>query len=228
MSDSDEEKELRKRLEEENQKEEKRKEDIQKLFKDFKTEIEKRQVSSSENFDKSILTYSSWALGVSIAFLKDFIPITVANFSCLLYQSWILFAFSIAATTISFLLSYKGLELSLSYAEKYFLDENHDYLNKDNIYNKIVKKLNWASGVAFIFGLIFTLIFVMSNLEKSIMEKKSGFAQDGLPANLMTKIMPQGGDLTKGLNVPTMQQIPKPNTQPAPPQPNSPQPAQPK
>jgi len=67
MSDSDEEKELRKRLEEENQKEEKRKEDIQKLFKDFKTEIEKRQVSSSENFDKSILTYSSWALGVSMS-----------------------------------------------------------------------------------------------------------------------------------------------------------------
>ncbi len=222
MSDADDE---RKKLEEE---EKKRKEEIQKLFKDFKTETEKRQVSSSENFDKSILTYSSWALGISIAFLKDFIPITVAKVPCLLYQSWILFTFSIAATTISFLLSYKGLELSLSHAVKYYLEENHDYFNKDNIYNKIVKNLNWASGASFILGLLFTLIFVMSNLEKSVMEKKSGFAQDGLPTSLMTKIMPQGSDLTKGLNVPTMQQIPKPTAQPAPAQPSSPPPAQPK
>lgn len=222
MSDADDE---RKRLEEE---EKKRKEEIQKLFKDFKTEIEKRQVSSSENFDKSILTYSSWALGISIAFLKDFIPVTVASFACLLYQSWVLFTFSIAATTISFLLSYKGLELSLSHAVKYYLEENEDYCNKDNVYNKIVKNLNWASGASFILGLLFTLIFVMSNLEKSVMEKKSGFAQDGLPVNLMTKVMPQGGDLQKGLNTPTMQQIPKPTAQPAPAQPSSPPPAQPK
>lgn len=225
MNDADDE---RKRLEEDEKKRKEYKDEIQKLFKDFKTETEKRQVSSSENFDKSILTYSSWALGISIAFLKDFIPITVANVPCLLYQSWILFTFSIAATTISFLLSYKGLELSLSHAVKYYLEENPDYFNKDNIYNKIVKNLNWASGASFILGLLFTLIFVMSNLEKSIMEKKSGFAQDGLPTSLMTKVMPQGGDLTKGLNVPTMQQIPKPTAQPVPAQPSSPPPAQPK
>ncbi len=224
MIASDEDQKAREKFEEA---EKKRKEEIQKLFKDFKTEIEKRQVSSSENFDKSILTYSSWALGISIAFLKDFIPITVANFPYLLYLTWIFFTFSIASTTISFLLSYKGLELSLSYACKYFLDEDDSYFNKDNAYNKIVRNSNWASGVSFILGLLFTLIFVMSNLEKSVMEKKRGFAHDGMPANMMTKIMPQGGDLTKGLNSPTMQQVPKPTPQPAPAQPSAPPPSQP-
>jgi hypothetical protein len=199
--------------------EKKRIDDIQKLFKEFKTEIEKRQVSSSENFDKSILTYASWALGISIAFLKDFIPITVASFSLCLYASWIFFSYSIASTTISFLISYKGLEQSLQDGIKYFLEEDDSYFDKENKYNTAVKYLNQTSGAAFILGLICTLIFVMSNLEKSAMFKKSFFTNDGMPANLMTKI-PEPG-LHKGLPSPVMQKIPPAIPRPTPASPST-------
>ena len=181
--------------------EEKRKEEINKLFKDFKTENEKRQVSSSENFDKSILTYSSWGLGISIAFLKDFVPITTANNPCYLYWSWYLFCAAIILTTISFLISYMGLELALVHARKYYLEENDDYFNKKNIYNIIVKISNFFCAILFILALVFTIIFVSSNLEKSAFEKEKekmtndskkpvvtqGIAMDSLPVNFMQK-----------------------------------------
>lgn len=87
--------------------EEKQRKQALDLFNSFKIETEKRQISSSENFDKSVLTYASWAFGISIAFLKDFIPINVAKAPYLLYVSWIFFVSSIVLTTTSFLLSYK-------------------------------------------------------------------------------------------------------------------------
>jgi hypothetical protein len=175
---------------------------IQQLFKDFKTEIEKRQVSSSENFDKSILTYSSWALGISIAFLKDFIPITLAKFPSSLYWSWGLFCYAIATTTLSFLISYKGLELTLDHGEKYYLEDKAEYLNKGNIYNVVVKWINRTSGASFIIALILTVVFVSLNLEKSAVEKNRK------PHEIVNKSVSKDEIINKGLGAPAMQQRP--------------------
>lgn len=192
------------------------KEERNRLYKEFKTEIEKRQVSSSENFDKSVLTYSSWALGISIAFLKDFVPITIADYPWALYTSWIVFVLTIAATTISFLISYKGLEVSLHHAAKYYLEENSEYLNKDNGYNICVTWLNLFSAMAFIVGLIFTLVFVYANLERSVMAKSQqtnspvSIALDGVNAPLMTKASSTNATLQRGLPTASMQPISSP------------------
>lgn len=48
-------------------------EEIKKIHADFVAEIRKRELSSSENFDKSILTLSSAGLTLSVGFLKDFV-----------------------------------------------------------------------------------------------------------------------------------------------------------
>lgn len=165
-----------------------------------KAETEKRQISSSENFDKSVLTYASWALGISIAFLKDFVPITIANVPCLLYISWYLFIISIGLTTSSFLISYKSLEISLDHAYKYYKERNQEYANKKSGYTKVVEWFNLISAVCFILGMIFTVIFASANLEKAAMSKKTipGLGQDGMPPNLITKVLPPG-DFTKGI-----------------------------
>lgn len=71
-------------------------EERKKMFGDLKAELFKRQVSNSENFDKSVLAYATAALGFSLAFLKDFVPITAAAFAMLLYVSWGLFTLTIS------------------------------------------------------------------------------------------------------------------------------------
>jgi hypothetical protein len=198
--------------------EEKDREKRESLYKDFKTETEKRQISSSENFDKSVLTYASWALGISIAFLKDFIPIDIASVPCFLYLSWICFFVSIGLTTASFLLAYKSLEIALVNAYKYYIESNDDYLNKNNFSAEIVKWSNTFSGICFVLGLVFTLLFVSLNLEKAAMQKKAtrNLAQDGMPLNLMTKVHSEGTDLQKGLPPSAMQKVSPPP--PPPPQ----------
>lgn len=201
----------------EEQVEAKRREEINKLFKDFKTETEKRQVSSSENFDKSVLTYSSWALGISIAFLKDFVPITSARFPLALYLSWIAFVLTIALTTFSFLVSYKGLEVSLYHAAKYYLDEDESYFNKGNLYNDIVKWFNRVSAISFLMGLVSTIIFVSANLENaSIMKSKqnSSIALEGLQPAMMTKVPQSSSQVTRGMPAPAMQKIPQQSPKP--------------
>lgn len=190
----------------------------QQLFKEFKTETEKRQISSSENFDKSILTYASWALGISIAFLKDFMPIDIAAVPCFLYLSWLCFFLSIGLTTISFALAYKSLALALENSYRYYIEKNDAFFNAKNYIAEIVKFCNFVSGTCFILGLVFTLAFVSLNLEKAAMEKRNGrnIAQDGMPPNLMTKVHSTGADLQKGIPPSSMQKVPPPPPPPPP------------
>ena len=50
-----------------------------KLFKETYDELVKKQISNSENFDRSILTLSTSGLGISLAFIKDFVPLATAR-----------------------------------------------------------------------------------------------------------------------------------------------------
>ena len=56
-------------------------------------------------FDKAILTFTSGAFAVSIAFLKDVIPKPYPNTLWLLGWSWLLFALSLVVILFSFLAS---------------------------------------------------------------------------------------------------------------------------
>ncbi len=56
-----------------------------KLFAELKGELFKRQLSNSDNFDKAVLAYSSAGLALSLGFLKDFVPIAKASYTCLLF-----------------------------------------------------------------------------------------------------------------------------------------------
>jgi hypothetical protein len=195
---------------------------LDEYFDKHKAETEKRQISSSENFDKSVLTYSSWALGISIAFLKDFVPIDIANNAFLLYCSWYLFIISIGLTTVSFLVSYKSLEVSLKYAYEYYKNKNSEYADKTSYFTKTVEWFNYTSAFCFILGIAFTVIFASTNLEKAAMEKKvkRHIGQDGLPPSLMSKVVPPSKDFNKGITPSSMTKIPAPQPPPAPSKPS--------
>ena len=62
------------------------------LFDEFKRKALEDEKSGTENFDKNLLTFSSGALGVSLAFIKDIVPLNKAVWVPCLYISWITFA----------------------------------------------------------------------------------------------------------------------------------------
>ncbi|WP_147330454.1 MULTISPECIES: hypothetical protein [unclassified Duganella] len=187
-------------------------EEATKIFATYKAEAEKRQLSSSENFDKSILTYSSGGLAVSLTFLKDFIPIKEASGAFLLYGSWLFFVIATGVTITSFLVSYKAQENSLFCAQKYYLEGLEDYFNRKSWCDHVTKWFNIISGIAFVLALIFTSIFVSINLDKAstMSDKKTvvrGIAQDGIGSPTMTKMQNSNETLQRGLPTPTMQKV---------------------
>jgi hypothetical protein len=186
------------------------------LFSDLKAELNKRELSNAENFDKSVLTYSSAGLAFSLAFLKDFLPITKAACGWLLYSSWGLFTLSIIITIISYITSQLGIKRQLAKAKRYYLDKEEKAFYERNIFEPLTEWLNYASGLIFVMAVVATTLFVSINLERAtkMAEQKN---------IVVFKNEPQG-ELYKAAPIPTMQQIARPE-QPAPQQPTTQQPA---
>lgn len=158
------------------------------LFDKYWAEAQTRQRSSSENYDKSILTYSSGGLAISLTFLKDIVPIKEAVHLSWLYFSWGCFVGATALTIVSFLLSYKAQELSLSFAEEYFINGKDEFCNKNCWQGSALNVFNILSGAMFVIALIATSIFVTLNMEEKAKVMAKNFANDGMPPSLMQKV----------------------------------------
>lgn len=189
-------------------------EDVKKLHADFTAEVRKRQISSSENFDKSVLTLSSGGLAFSLGFLKDFIPIDRAVQPWVLYASWIALTAATCATIISFLLSLHAQGVAQKNADDYYLRGDDTAIDRRNRWDEWNQGLNFCSVGFFVVGIVLTTLFVSINLERAhaVKDTNSTLAHDGLPAPMMTKIL-GSSDMSKGLPAPSMtarptQQVP--------------------
>lgn len=124
--------------------------------------------SGTESFDRYLLTLSSGAFGLSVAFIKDIIPIGFATWIPCLIASWIAFLFCILITLVSFRVSIQALENSIPYLEEYYLKGNADAFNR-HLKSCWVRAVDWCTYSAMIFflaGLIFTMMFVGANIRK--------------------------------------------------------------
>jgi hypothetical protein len=187
-----------------------------KVFSEMKAEIYKRQLSNSENFDKSVLTYAVAGLGLSLGFLKDFIPITKAAHAWMLYGSWALFVVAVVLTMISFPLSQAGLKRQLALAERYYLQEDESVLTEMNSFSRYTEHANRWSGASFLLGLMLTTLFVAVNLKGAAEMQEPPKTSQGTPLGAIVpdlQRIPQP-DSTRGAPVPNIQPVentPKPS-----------------
>jgi hypothetical protein len=124
--------------------------------------------SSSDEFDKNLLTFSSSALGLSLAFIKDIVPLNHATYFWLLYTSWICLVGCIMATIFSYPLSVKALDLHLVHLDEYYIKGNQKYLNPTNRWSSAVTGARVIGGGFFLLGIVATVLFVCMNLLKGI------------------------------------------------------------
>jgi hypothetical protein len=132
-----------------------------KQFEQIKRDID----SGADNFDKSMLTLSSGALAVSLAFIKDIVPLARAAWILTLLFSWVAFALCIVTTVVSFLFSIEALK-----KQRILLDEMLS--TKDRELEKS-QTSGWSTAVRvctrvaltlFLVGLALTMIFVVKNV----------------------------------------------------------------
>lgn len=177
------------------------------LLAETRADLLKRQLSNAENYDKAVLSLSTFFLGLSLAFLKEVVPVQRAESLRLLYGSWILLVCALLSTIISFWVSQRAIDLQLKRAEDYYLRDDQSALNKSWI-AKATDWVNWASGGFFFFGVSLATAFVFVNFEGGL---KMGSDQKSEQVRK-----------TYGATIPKMQAVgvkkgaPIPNIQPAP------------
>lgn len=136
-----------------------------KVYNAYLAEAEKRQLTSIDNFDKSILTYSSAGLALSLTFLKDFVPVAKASWTGLLYTSWVFFVLATCITIVSFLVSNKVQEWSKHDARKFFIEGLDEFKDKDRWQKRYIESSNMGAGGAFVVALATSTAFVWVNID---------------------------------------------------------------
>lgn len=125
--------------------------------------------SGTESFDRNILTLSSGALALSLAFIKDIVPIGKTVFVAWLFASWTAFALCILVTLVSFRISIHALEKTIPHLRKYYLESQADSFDK-HLESLWTKAVDWCAhlGIFFFFvGLVSTMVFVTANIREA-------------------------------------------------------------
>jgi hypothetical protein len=128
---------------------------------EFRKELIGKQDANSSAYDTQILTLSSGALGLSLVFLKDIVPISRIVARGYLVSSWGCFIIAILSTLASFQLSQRAIKIALRDLEltPVFSEEE-----KFNPWAFLTEFCNYLSGLVFLTGVVLTAIFVWFNL----------------------------------------------------------------
>lgn len=192
------------------------------MYAKTRDDLLKRQLSNSENADRAVLTVSVAALGFSLAFIKDIVPLFTATHSALLYLSWLCFVLAIIITLASYFTSQCAIAAQLALAERYYLLHDEDALKTRPKLATLTDWFNMAGAVSFVVGILATCAFVAINLGKDTPMAERKPAMDG--ASIPNLQRTPSGMAQKGANIPTLQPVPPQGGAPIPTMQKAPEP----
>lgn len=181
------------------------------LYDDYYKDTNARMLSNIENHDKAILSLSTATLGVSLAFMKDVIPIDKAVNIFILEISWSILILAIISVIFSFFTGNKASLKHLKFAEDYYINGDDKAIDKVSKWFVITEWLNYASGAFFILGIIFTAIFVNTNITNKGNNLNNTNIEKGANASNMKPQINSSQKVNNGATPPKMQIKPTSN-----------------
>lgn len=133
------------------------------IFNNYLQDADQRIVSNIENYDKNILTLSTFLLALSLIFIKDIVNTDTPNHIEYIYASWSYFLTSIVITVLSFIVGVKDNELSIYYFYKELLQKKENYKNKKPFSSTLLKYMLFYSGIFLMLGMLYLFLFVKAN-----------------------------------------------------------------
>lgn len=192
------------------------------LYNEHKRQVWQDIQASTDSFDQNLLTLSSAALTLSLAFIKDIVPFQNAFWVWALYVSWIAFSGSILVTVASFLVSAAAHRKQLDFLWQYHIQRDESYFNKKSGPSRALPWMTGAAGALFLAGFVLTLVFCISNIAAlrrlpKMSETKRTVVQEGRAPVNMTPVPDERGRQPVGMT-------PAPKPAPAKQQAQTPQP----
>jgi len=124
----------------------------------YRNNLEKLEQKAQDDYDKTVLTLSGGALGITIAFINDIIGSDHVINSKYIFCSWILWTISMTAILLSFYTSVNAMRKAIEQVDK------RETNNKPAGWDTATGILNIIGGLSFIIGVVFAVIFTYSNL----------------------------------------------------------------
>lgn len=115
---------------------------------------------SVEAFDKSLLTLSGGALGLSLVFVRNVVGTSDPQNTGRLLGAWIFWIFAISLTLASFYCSHRALRRTLHQIREGKLPEG----SPGGRWSTATTWATVVSGIAFLIGLVLIVWFASSNL----------------------------------------------------------------
>lgn len=188
------------------------------IFDNFRDELNKRQLSNTENYDKAILTLSSSGLAISLTFIRSIVPIDSAEYLFLVQLGWGLFLLSIIMSLVAYQLSNKAIDKEMQRAEEYYIDFRQSAFDEKNWFSSINNTLNIIIGLLFVVATSFIISFVILNLrqETSMSDKDTQPTSNKIftDSAIMPRMQAAPSDLqTNSATIPSMQAAPSSQAQ---------------
>jgi len=127
---------------------------------EYRNTLETLERESQQSYDKAVLTLSGGALGISFAFVSDFLDKSNVICSGWLLTAWISWGVSVSAILFSFFFSNLALRKAIDQVDKKTIQKERP----GGSFDTITAFLNAAGGLLFLVGVISIIIFVIANM----------------------------------------------------------------
>ncbi len=138
------------------------------LINNYRNHLVLAEQKAQEDFDKTVVSLSGGALGVTFIFLKDLIGVSPILHKGCLFSAWVCWGLSITAVLFSYLASLAALRKTIKQVDSEVIYEQHAGGNL----SRLVMSLNMLGGLLFLVGVISVVIFIWFNLEAINVKQK--------------------------------------------------------
>jgi hypothetical protein len=133
---------------------------MDKQLQEYRSFLIAAEQKAHEDFDKTVLSLSGGALGISFAFVKDIVGSQPLTNSAYLLISWIAWGISVTCVLASFYFSQQALRHAIKQVDK---EKIYSQI-PGGLYSHMTAVLNALGGLLFLAGIVFIIIFVSYNL----------------------------------------------------------------
>ena len=151
--------------------------------------------SVQQEFDKAILTLSAGLMGISLAFIKDIVPLELAIDLPLLYASWVFGVGAIIVTLASFWTSKNAFNAQLA-----VLYEEHMSPGKTLGPTRAALFTRWLTcleAACFLVSILLTVGFAVGNIQGVAQRRGGPPAAQTRPRMLKSRVNPTDSQIPK-------------------------------